>query len=264
MAATDTSLYFQGFQKRHKMASYSNFAFYYDELISNVNYSTLCDKLLKLLKHYNHTPGLTLDLACGTGSLTLELNKRGIDAYGVDASMEMLTIAKNKAYEQDLDILFLCQKMQNLDLYGSVDTVLCTLDSINHLKNAAEVQKTFDRVYMFLNLGGYFVFDINTIYKHRHVLADNVYVFETETVFCTWQNNYIYKDNSVNITLDFFEKQGKNYIRSSENFSEQAYSTEEIHKMLKKSGFTDTACFDAESFSEIKRNSERILFAAKK
>ena len=102
--------------------SYSTFAFYYDALTGNVDYRARADYLCRLLERLGHAPGITLDLACGTGSLTLELARRGLDVYGVDGSLEMLSVAKQKASEAGLDVLFLCQRMQSIDLYGTVDT----------------------------------------------------------------------------------------------------------------------------------------------
>ncbi|MDE6839044.1 MAG: class I SAM-dependent methyltransferase, partial [Acutalibacter sp.] len=102
------------------MAGYSIFAQFYDRLTANVNYSRQADYLMELMGRLGHTPGLTLDLACGTGSLTLELFRRGLDVYGVDASVEMLSLAREKCADAEADILFLRQNMQELDLYGTV------------------------------------------------------------------------------------------------------------------------------------------------
>ena len=77
-------------------------------------------------------------MACGTGSLTCELKKRGLDVYGIDASPDMLTKAQEKAAEGGLSILFLCQKMQQIDLYGTINTCFCTLDSLNRLPDAKQ------------------------------------------------------------------------------------------------------------------------------
>lgn len=164
------------------MSGYSVFAQYYDELTRNVRYAERAEYFLALLKRLEHAPGLTLDLACGTGSLTLELFCRGVDIYGVDASVAMLSQAREKCMNVGADILFLCQKMQSIDLYGTVDTVICSLDSINHLKDEQEVQQVFSKVSFFMNPGGVFLFDLNTLYKHEMVLGNNVFVYDMENV----------------------------------------------------------------------------------
>ena len=148
------------------MSGYSQFARYYDSLTKNVDYSRYADYYLELCKRLSHPMGITLDLACGTGSLTLELFRRGVDIYGIDASVSMLSQAREKCMEEGADILFLCQKMQDLDLYGTVDTVICSLDSLNHLPGEAELIKAISKVSFFMNPGGCFLFDMNTLYKH--------------------------------------------------------------------------------------------------
>ena len=99
--------------------SYASFAQYYDSLTHNVEYARRADYLCTLLAHLGHAPGLTLDLACGTGSLTVELAKRGMDIYGIDGSADMLSVARQKAAESGLDLLFLCQKMKARSLRHS-------------------------------------------------------------------------------------------------------------------------------------------------
>jgi ubiquinone/menaquinone biosynthesis C-methylase UbiE len=244
--------------------SYSAFAQYYDSLTLNVDYNGRAEYLCSLLDKLDLKPGITLDLACGTGSLTIELAKRGIDVYGIDGSTSMLSVANQKAAESGLMILFLCQQMQSIDLYGTVDTVFCVLDSINHMTNEKDIQKTFDRVSLFLNPGGYFIFDINTIYKHKNILANNTFVYDTDKVYCVWQNRFDRKTNRVAISLDFFGREGNIYYRNSEHFNERAYSTDLIESMLEKAGLETVGLFDDLSFGAPKETSERIIIAARK
>lgn len=224
------------------MPSYVSFAQFYDGLMEDANYKQRCDYILELAKRHNHEMGLTLDLACGTGSLTRELYKRGVDVYGIDASAEMLCEAMQKSADEGMDIMFLKQKMQNLDLYGTINTCVCTLDSINHMTRLEDVRKAFDRVGLFMDNDGLFIFDVNTVYKHREVLGDNTFVLENDKVFCVWQNS-LEDDDIVNITLDFFEEEDGVYYRSSENFCERAYSDEILRNLLAEAGFEVEAVY---------------------
>jgi len=244
--------------------SYSYFAEYYDTLTQNADYQKRAEYFLELLKKHGHDAGLTLDLACGTGTLTLELSKRGIDIFGCDMSADMLSIAQQKAYENDQNIMFICQKMQNLQLFGKINTCISTLDSINHLSSAKDVQKTFDRVNHYLNDNGIFVFDLNTVYKHKYILGNNCYIYDTENVFCAWQNDYYEKDHEVVITLNFFERAGKSYQRSTEQFSERAYSDADVRQMAENTGFQVEAVYDDMSFEGLKENSQRAVYVLRK
>lgn len=246
------------------MAGYSVFSQYYDILMSGAEYPHRAEYLLKLLKELGHPPGLTLDLACGTGSLTLELFRRGVDVYGVDASVEMLSQAREKCMDAGADILFLRQKMQELDLYGTVNTVFCTLDSINHLQGRDEVRRTFQRVSLFLEPNGYFVFDMNTLYKHEKVLGNHTFVYDTESVYCVWQNRCTLGSGRVDIGLDFFERDGKIYRRSSEHFSEFAYPVEQVREWLNEYGLGEIHTYNELSMDPPRADSQRLVIVAKK
>ncbi len=246
------------------MSAYSYFAGFYDALTGNVEYDKKADYLMELFERHGHAPGLTLDLACGTGTLTLELSRRGVDIFGADASADMLSIAQQKFDEDERHTLFLCQRMQALELYSSINTCICTLDSINHLPSRKAVTDTFRRIAKYLEDDGLLVFDCNTVYKHREILGDNCYIYDNEKVFCAWQNSYFEKDNRVIITLDFFEPDGKLYRRYSEQFSERAYTREEMTDMLDQAGLFAEAVYDDMSFDEPKPDSQREIFVVRK
>lgn len=244
------------------MPSYVSFAQFYDSLMEDANYKQRCDYILELARRHNHNMGLTLDLACGTGSLTRELYRRGIDVYGVDASAEMLCEAMQKSADEGMNIMFLKQKMQNLDLYGTINTCVCTLDSINHITSLDDVRKAFDRVGLFMDNDGLFIFDVNTVYKHREVLANNTFVLENDKVYCVWQNSL--EDNDVvNITLDFFEEEDGVYYRSGESFCERAYSDEILRNLLAEAGFEVEAVYGDMSFEKPLSNEQRAIYVAR-
>ena len=244
--------------------SYSYFAEYYDVFMENAEYEKRAEYFLELFKKHRHDTGLTLDLACGTGTLTLKLCEKGVDIFGCDMSADMLSVAQQKADELDKSIIFIRQKMQKLELPGKIDTCICTLDSINHLPSADDVQKTFDRVSKYLNNDGMFVFDMNTVYKHKYILGDNCYIYDMDKVFCAWQNDYYEEDNEVVIRLNFFERVGKLYKRNTEQFSERAYSDDKIKQMAENAGFCIEAVYDDMSFEELKENSQRAVYVLRK
>lgn len=245
--------------------SYRKFAEYYDILTENVDYKSRMDEINSLFQKYsdNTDEKILLDLACGTGSMSEEAEKLGYDVIGVDCSEEMLFEAVNKKYEKALDIQYVKQDMRKLDLYGGVDITICILDSLNHLSGFEDVKKVFERVFMFTNEGGLFIFDMNTPYKHRNVLADNAFIFETEDVFVAWENEFSEKDCKVDITLNFFEKTHNNYKRYTENFSELAYEKEDIIKACEEVGFKLMETIPKYE-QESDEQPERIVYVLKK
>ena len=246
------------------MNGYGAFAAYYDALMQDAAYERRFAAYHALLCRYGVSDGILLDLACGTGSLSVAFAACGYDVIGVDASAEMLMLAQQKAARRKRDVLFLCQPMQQLDLYGTVRGTVCALDSLNHLTAKADVAETIRRVALFTEPDGLFVFDVNTVYKHRCVLADNTFVLETQDVYCVWQNAYRSKDDSVRVTLDFFEKEGDVYVRSSEEFRERAYETDWLCSVLEQNGFAVREILAEDAVSPPGADTQRILFAAQK
>lgn len=247
------------------MNGYNEFARVYDILTDNVGYDERSTYYLDILKKFGITHGILLDLACGTGSFSVRFAKKGFEVIGIDISPEMLSIAQQNAYESGSNILFLCQDMRNIDLFGTVDAAVCALDSINHLTDINDVLDTFKAVSLFMNPGGVFVFDTNTVYKHRHILSDNTFVYDCDDVYCVWQNTTDTKTDTVHISLDIFEEnEDGTYDRSTEEFNERAYPTELIEELLNKAGFELLAVYDEHNFLPLTDTSQRAVFAAKK
>ncbi len=247
------------------MSGYTYFSQYYDILTDNVSYKTIAGRIDELVDRFSGRKNIFLDLACGTGSLSEEAAKLGYDVIGVDLSQEMLSEAINKKIESGYNIQYLCQDMRELDMYGTVDVTVCVLDSLNHLESIDDVRKVFERVSLFAFPDGLFVFDVNTLYKHRNVLADNAFVYDKDDVFCVWQNSLRDDNSTVDIRLDFFSETEKGrYVRCSEEFSETAYELSAIKKLLKDTGFEILGVYDGYTDNEVAENTERAVFAARK
>jgi ubiquinone/menaquinone biosynthesis C-methylase UbiE len=243
---------------------YGIFSNFYDNLTENVDYENSTDYLCRVFEKYDKLPSLLLDVGCGTGGFSLCFSRRGIDVIGADPSVSMLEVAEKKAKEENLDILFLNQSGQELDLYGTVDGAVACLDTVNHVTDKRELLKFFKKISLFLEKGRLFIFDANTLYKHEKVLADNCFVFEGDSLYCVWQNFYDKKRKITDIYLDFFISEDGKYIRETEEFSERAYSDEELSEMLIKSGFKILDILGENSFNKPKKTEERQIFVCRK
>lgn len=246
------------------MSGYNDFALVYDVLMQDADYEKRADYIKKLFLRYDRIPTLMLDFACGTGGFSLEFAKQNIEVIGVDISESMLSIAKEKADKQNLSVMFLNQSGSELDLYGTVDGAICCLDSINHITNQNELQSCFEKIALFLEKERLFIFDVNTVYKHKNVLANNTFVIEEDSVFCTWQNFLNEDKKTVDIYLDFFKEQDSMYTRFSDNFSEKAYTDIQLKTMLKKAGFKVLDVLGDLSFNKPTKYSERNIYIAKR
>jgi len=243
---------------------YAGFAYYYDRLMKDVDYSKWADHIEAIFRVNHAEPELVLDLGCGTGSFCIEMAKRGYEMIGVDISPEMLSCARRKCDEEGLDILFLNQDMKEFELYGTVDAIVCLLDSINYLTDKRDVRKLLRRVNNYLNPGGLFIFDINSAYKLEKVLGNNVFYSIEDDIAYVWQNSYDKKKKTCRFDLTFFVKQNGLYRRFDEVHFERTYSVDELEGMISASVLILLDVYDDLRFSKPSEKSERIFFVCRK
>ena len=183
------------------MGSYENFARVYDELMDNVPYEEWAQFILNLLQDRKITEGLVLELGCGTGKLMTLLGKAGFDMIGVDNSVEMLQIAREKTSQ---DFLYLLQDMREFELYGTVKAVISVCDSVNYITKKEELRKVFQLVNNYLDPEGVFIFDFNTEYKYRELIGETVIAEDREDVSFIWFNEYDEESHLNDIDLKVF------------------------------------------------------------
>ncbi len=248
-----------------KYGQYEALAAFYDGLNPDVDYASwggFIDNIVK--KHGKIDTKLVLDLACGTGSMSVELAKRGYEMIGVDLSPEMLMEAQQKAYDEGVSILFLNQNMCEIDLYGTVDMTVCCLDSLNYLTDEKDVEKTFALVNNFMNDGGLFVFDVNSPYKFKNVYGNNAYILENDGVLCAWQNSFDENSGICEFDLSFFvEKKNGTYERFDESQKERMYTDEQLRALLKKCSFEVLGVYSDYDFTEAKESDERWYYVCR-
>lgn len=242
------------------MSSYQTFAEFFDRLTENVDYKVRSAYISNFFSQYGKGDKTVLDLACGTGTISQYLAEKGYHVIGIDLSDEMLIQANNKKIS---NTFFVKGDITDFKLPERVNYCVCSLDSINHLDSIKAVEACFNCVYECLNTDGVFVFDVNTLYKHKNILADNTFVFDEEDFFLSWDNEYM-GDGAVRILLDFFVFNGNSYDRYSEEFCEKAYSLDSIISLLEKTGFSVIGMYNDLTDNPPEEDSERIYFAAKK
>ena len=246
------------------MSSYDFLAGCYDRLTYDVDYSAWADYIEK---HFTKAPlpGRTvLDLACGTGSLTRELALRGYEMIGADQSPEMLAEAaeKNRG-AAPIEPIFLCQRMEKLDLYGTIDACVCCLDSVNYVTDPKKLARAFQRVHLFLMPGGLFLFDINTPEKLAG-LDGQVFLDETEDAYCVWRAEFSRRICTYFMDIFRLDPSTGQWDRGEELHRERAYTVEELTTLLEGAGFVDVQTWGERKLRPPKPGEQRIFFTARK
>ena len=247
---------------------YDLLAPFYDKFNGDINYSEWADFIEKIIeREYGMgRPELVLDLGCGTGSMTLELARRGYDMTGVDYSSEMLDIARERGENEGFGgkILWLLQDMREFELYGTVDVAVCCLDGINHLTKKSDLDKTLKLVHNYLIPDGLFIFDINGKYKFENIYGDQTYAMENDSAVCVWQNYYNKRSGLCDFYITLFEEgnDGK-YVRYDEAQREKMYTLKMIKNALAGASLEFVGAYSDFDFGEGCDENERIYIVAR-
>lgn len=250
-------------ESAYKPNAYRSFASVYDVFQDNVPYEEWCSYVTGLLKEYQVMDGLVLDLGCGTGSLTGLMARSGYDMIGIDNSGEMLQIAMNKRNASGLDILYLLQDMRGFELYGTVKAVISICDSMNYIMEYQELVEVFRLVNNYLDPKGVFIFDLNTEYKYRELLADNTFAEDREESSFIWNNFYDEEDKVNEYDLTLFVKEGELYRKFEETHYQRAYGLDQIQQAIRDGGMEFVAAYDACTRNPVQQDSERIYVIAR-
>ena len=245
------------------MSAYESLAVSYDGLTTDIPYAAILDFLEAILRSSGRQPETVLDLACGTGSMSFLLAKRGYRVLASDISEEMLTVAAQKTGELEQPPFFFRQPMQRLRLPEQVDVVFCLLDSLNYLDKPQDCRKTVERVFQALKPGGVFLFDINTPEKLRS-LDGQVFLDENEDSYCVWRAEFGEDENCCFYGIDLFQRDGDCWKRSFEQHCEYAYAPQQLAEWLKEAGFVRVEQYGDLRQEPPKKGEQRIYFAAYK
>lgn len=248
------------------MESYTSFAEVYDTFMDNVPYREWAAYVNNILKKHGIGEGTVLDLGCGTGSMTEELDDLGYDMIGVDISDEMLEIAVRKMEEKEREILYLSQDMRELELYSTVDAVVSACDSVNYILDMEELTDVFRLVNEYLEPGGIFFFDFNTRHKYRDIIGDQTIAEDREECSFIW-DNYYYEEECVNeyeLTLFIQESEDETlYRKYQETHLQRGYTLEEMKTMIEDAGLIFETAYDDYTGKPADENSERICVVAR-
>lgn len=246
---------------------YSVLAPVYDRLNDTVDYSKWADFIIRSFEKFAEKKiSSVLDMGCGTGSMTIELARRGYDMTALDLSEEMLAEADQRLRDEGFDsVLFINGDMSSFELYGTVDAVVCCLDGINHLEHREDLYACFALVANYLEKGGVFVFDVNTPYRFKTTYADRDYILEDDGVMCCWRNRLNKKGDVVDFCLTVFEENPDGtWTRTDGIERERAYGLKALKNALEKCGMELVSVSSDYDFSSPVPETERWYLTAVK
>lgn len=215
----------------------------YDSLMSVVPYSYWVDYVERLWFRFETKPRRILDLACGTGNVTLELLERGLAVEGADVSAAMLEIARRKIPQE---VPLWCQDACALNIPGDpFEGCVCLFDSLNYLLSLADLRRAFQSVHRHLVTGGTFVFDMNAIRALETGMFDQKGTGHDPSLEYEWHSAWERNSRLCTIRMEFRVRDREGTRVLHETHVQRGYTIEEIRGTLKESGFEVLGFYDA-------------------
>ena len=264
-----------------KVEAYTDFAYVYDTFMDETPYDKWRDFIVETIEKYGISKpafekrqemdslkeerNLILDLGCGTGTLTELLAEKGYDMIGVDSSADMLELAMEKRDSMGHETLYLLQDMRELELYGTVGTVVSVCDSLNYILSEEELLQVFRLVENYLFPEGIFIFDFNTVYKYAEVIGDVTIAENREACSFIWENTYYPEEalNEYEVTVFVRDGQEDLYRKFSETHYQRGYTEEQMRRLLAAAGMQTELVLDADTLKAASGTSERIYIVAR-
>ncbi|MBT4485505.1 MAG: class I SAM-dependent methyltransferase [Candidatus Latescibacteria bacterium] len=245
---------------------YVELAEIYDRVMDHVDYAAWAEYIFSVFQRFEigtskacHSPNV-LEIACGTGNLSVNLHKLGFSLTCTDISPSMIAMAAHKFKKYNLPHRLFSSNMKSIPLNCLFDAVLCIYDSINYMVTSEDFIQAVREVASVTEDGGFFIFDVCTEknsekYFSQSVMDENFGDIQYERV-CNFNHAERIQKNHFII-----HKNGK---RHAENHYQKIFKLHEITEMIKKTPFTIRGRFDDLTFNPGTENSERIHFVLQK
>lgn len=163
-------------------------------------------------------PKTLLDVGCGSGDFLVQMKKalKLEEAKGIDLSPLMVERTKMKGV--DAACIDLC------DLDGKYDVITAVFDMVNYL-DAKALQRFLGCIADHLNEGGYFVFDVNTLYGFENV-AVGAFIVDDEERFLAIDSDF--EEERYQMELTLFEKEEDTFVKSQEEITQYYHTLEAL------------------------------------
>ncbi len=223
--------------------------------------------LPEYLEEIGLAPKKILDVACGEGSLAVALAEEGYQVTGIDQSMQMIELAQDRALAADVNVDFRVEDMRSLPFVGEFDLVTCFFDSLNYMLAVSDLQEAFLGAFRALRPGGYYIFDMNTVYGLAvDWMRQETYIQnETDDFIELHRQEFDYENTVASMMVTVFQKKGELWERFEEIHRERGYPIADIQFLLTAVGFEIAGMYGSLSKrTSVQTTSSRVWFTARK
>jgi len=220
----------------------TNFEKYEDPVKYDEMYDGFQDDLFYILEHARGIENPIIELACGTGRLTIPMAKSGMNMVGIDLHEGMLNRAKQKAAQENLTIIFEKQDCTELELNIKSPLIFMTGNSFQHFLTNESQDALLQSVKRHLWPNGEFIFDTrNPILAELSVVEeyqDSYVNSENQTIVERHREKYDHKKQILNCETNMEIIENEQVIQTkTDSISLRYIFPMELYRLLNSQGF---------------------------
>ncbi len=241
-----------------KTEPYTGIAEAYDYILRHVDYDQWFKYINSIMLKYISNPGSILELGCGTGKFGAKFSAANYRIFGIDRSLEMLRIAKTRAFRS---FRIICADMRNFYLKGSFDFIFSVHDTINYQLTTDELRDVFRSVKRVMHNKSIFLFDITTEHNINNYFNNKTSFYKTRGMNIEWSNRYLKEKKFI---ISKFTIRYDNGRKFTEEHTQRIYSRGEIQTILYEEGFEILDVFSDYTYNPPSDETIMINFITKK
>ena len=249
---------------QHAATTYAALAPHYDAAVGRPFFGALRRAFDTLVARHGLRFRDALDLGCGTGLFACHLAERyQASVLGIDNAPEMLAVARRTC--RSCRVGFLQQDLRALALPWRFDLVTANFDTLNHLRDPAELRRVLRTVAGLLRPGGHLVFDVLTPAAAR-CLGPRRSRWLRLAQGRVWQGLRIVRgaDGAMQIVTRLRIVRHTQRIAPEARHAERLYRATEVGAALREAGFTLLELLDAQTLQPAATEPARALFIARR
>ena len=218
-------------------------------------------ELYKTIGHHvlSKEPKTLIDIGCGQGEFCYIMNYNGIKTYGVDLSQKQIELALLK--DDTLNVH--CTDIKNVK--EKFDCATAIFDVINYLP-PKELKQFLSSCFNVVNVGGYFIFDINSLYGFSEIATGTLNIDLESKHEDTINDKFIaidadFEDDTLRTKITLFQQDGNHYKKENGTIKQYHHSNQKLKKILKSVGFKTIKIVDFSLHSE---DADKYIFICEK
>ncbi len=201
----------------------------YDAIMSDIDYEAWGEFILQTVEKRGWKRGRVLDMGCGTGNSSYPMIAQGLEILGLDASQEMLEVAREK-----LPMLtFIQADFKQFDLGKTFTLVYSVFDSLNNLLTDQDFLQTAKCVHKHLEPDGFFMFDANTTIGLKDLWEAGRAEGWANDVYYRWEHSFDETTGLAKVEA-YCENEQTSF---TEVHYERPYDKPLLERLLKQAGF---------------------------